>query len=273
MAFSELSLEGRTAVVIGGCTGLGKVLSVGLARAGADVVPTSRREVEVNATADEVAALGRRTLRLCTDVTDRPSIERLLAACVAAFGKVDILANVAGMGAEQPVCGHPDALWDAVIDTNLTGCYRMIKLCLPGMIERGWGRIINIASTAANVGAKDNPAYCASKSGLLGLTRCVALEGAPHGVTCNAINPGFVNTGMLRASIRTWLAAEGKGVLVVLHQLQEVAQVADRVILLDGGVVRRQGPVAEVITPELVEAVYGVRLVPAGGFSYAEVEP
>src|SRR5262245_23556034 len=96
MAFPELSLEGRTAVVIGGCTGLGKVLSLGLAKAGADVVPTSRRDVEVNATADEVAALGRRTLRLCTDVTDRASIERLLAECVTAFGKVDILVNSQG---------------------------------------------------------------------------------------------------------------------------------------------------------------------------------
>ncbi len=115
-------------------------------------------------------------------------------ATVAAFGKVDILANAAGITAEQVICDHPDPLWDKVIDVNLTGTYRTIKLCLPGMIERKWGRIVNIASTAASVGAATSGAYCASKAGVVGLTRCVALEGAPHGVTCNAISPTWVET-------------------------------------------------------------------------------
>ena len=139
------------------------------------------------------------------------SVEAFHGAAVAAFGRVDILVNVAGIAAEQPICGHTEALWLDIIDTNLSGYFRTTRLCLPGMIERKWGRIVNIASTAASVGAKDNPAYCASKAGILGLTRCVALEGAPHGVTCNAISPGFVNTRMLRSSVRRWLAAEGSG--------------------------------------------------------------
>jgi 3-hydroxybutyrate dehydrogenase len=223
----ERYLEGRGAVVTGGASGQGRAIALALAARGASVaigsylgkdarmpsgadtyLPSADELAQVRA---EIEAHGVRAVALPLDVRSTESCRALCAAAEAAFGKIDILGNAAGIGAEQPICGHSDALWDAVIDTNLTGYYRMIKLCLPGMIERRWGRIVNIASTAANVGAKDNPAYCASKSGILGLTRCVALEGAPHGVTCNAINPGFVNTGMMRSSVRTWLKAEGKG--------------------------------------------------------------
>jgi 3-hydroxybutyrate dehydrogenase len=220
-------LSGRAAVVTGGASGQGRAIALALAARGADVAIGSYvaesgvapvgadtylpPAAALRAVTAEIEAIGVRSLGVALDVRSNDSCAAFYSAAVERFGKVDILVNAAGVGAEHPVCGHPDALWEAVIDTNLTGCYRMIKLCLPGMIERRWGRIINIASTAANVGAKDNPAYCASKSGLLGLTRCVALEGAPHGVSCNAINPGFVNTKMLRSSVRTWLAAEGKG--------------------------------------------------------------
>jgi NAD(P)-dependent dehydrogenase (short-subunit alcohol dehydrogenase family) len=171
-------------------------------------LPTAEELSRVGA---EIEAQGGRAIAMPLDVRSTESCRALYEKANTTFGRVDILANAAGICAEQPILGHPDALWDAIIDTNLTGYYRMIKLCLPGMIERRWGRIVNIASTAANVGSKDNPAYCASKSGILGLTRCVALEGAPYGITCNAINPGFVNTGLLRSSVRTWLKAEGKG--------------------------------------------------------------
>ena len=101
-----------------------------------------------------------------------------MAEAEAATGPTDILVNAAGTTAEQPVCGHSDELWAKIVDTNLTGAFRMTRAVLPGMIGRRWGRIVNIGSTAASVGWKDNPAYCASKAGLLGLTRCVALEGA-----------------------------------------------------------------------------------------------
>jgi len=220
-------LEGRAALVTGGASGQGRAIALALATRGADVAigsllaeqgPAPERvdthlpsRAELSAAVAAIEAHGVRALGRALDVRSPQSCAALYADAVGAFGKIDILANAAGIGAEQPICGHPDPLWDAVIDTNLTGCYRMIKLCLPGMIKRGWGRIVNIASTAANIGAKDNPAYCASKSGLLGLTRCVALEGAPHGVTCNAINPGFVDTGMMQASVRSLVAAEGRG--------------------------------------------------------------
>jgi 3-hydroxybutyrate dehydrogenase len=222
---TERYLAGRGAMVTGGASGQGRAIALALAARGAHVAigsylasrgPLPEDEdsyfppqAEFDAVCREIEAHGVRAVGSDLDVRRMDSVEALHAAAVAAFGKVDILINAAGVAAEQPICGHTEALWLDVIDTNLNGYFRTTRVCLPGMIERKWGRIVNIASTAASVGAKDNPAYCASKSGILGLTRCVALEGAPHGVTCNAISPGFVNTQMLRASVKRWLAAEG----------------------------------------------------------------
>jgi NAD(P)-dependent dehydrogenase (short-subunit alcohol dehydrogenase family) len=124
----------------------------------------------------------------------------MIRETTAALGPVDILVNAAGIDFNHAICGHPDEIWHRIIDTNLTGTYRMIKRCLPGMMDRRWGRIINIASTSSIVGHALKPAYSASKSGLLGLTRCVALEGAAHGVSCNAISPATVETEMLNTT-------------------------------------------------------------------------
>ena len=202
-------LSGRVAMVTGGASGMGRAMALALAEAGADVAIGSLlaggasvgREVvylpgrqELDDTAREIEAHGVRALALDLDVTSMDSVQAFHDATVKAFGKVDILANAAGITAEQTISGHPDELWDKVIEVNLNGTYRTIKLCLPGMIERKWGRIINIASTAASVGAETSGAYCASKAGVVGLTRCVALEGAKHGVTCNAISPTWVET-------------------------------------------------------------------------------
>jgi NAD(P)-dependent dehydrogenase (short-subunit alcohol dehydrogenase family) len=145
-----------------------------------------------------IEAEGVRCLAMNLDVTSNDSVEQFFQATVDRFGKVDVLANAAGITAESVISGHSDALWDKVIEVNLTGTYRAIKRVLPGMIERRWGRIINIASTAATVGAVTSGAYCASKAGVVGLTRCVALEGAPHGVTCNALSPTWVDTSFGR---------------------------------------------------------------------------
>jgi NAD(P)-dependent dehydrogenase (short-subunit alcohol dehydrogenase family) len=221
----ERYLAGRAAMVTGGASGQGRAIALALAEHGADVaigsylsshgpVPADvdsyfPPRADLDSTCREIMARGAGVVGCDLDVRKSDSVEAFHAAAVNAFGKVDILINAAGIAAEQPIRGHSEALWLDIIDTNLSGCFRTTRICLPGMIERGWGRIVNIASTAASVGAKDNAAYCASKSGILGLTRCVALEGAPHGVTCNAISPGFVNTKMLRSSVRRWLAAEG----------------------------------------------------------------
>lgn len=206
---SDTYLAGRAAMVTGGASGMGRAMALAFAGAGADVAIGSllaggaRADGEVSnlpgaeeleATRAEIEALGVRALAVNLDVASMESVQAFYDATVAAFGKVDILANAAGITAEQVICDHPDPLWDKVIEVNLTGTYRTIKLCLPGMIERKWGRIVNIASTAASVGAVTSGAYCASKAGVVGLTRCVALEGAPHGVTCNAISPTWVET-------------------------------------------------------------------------------
>ncbi len=139
-------------------------------------------------------------------------------------GPFDILVNAAGTTAEQPVCGHSDELWLKIIDTNLNGAFRMTRELLPGMIARKWGRVINIGSTAASVGWKDNPAYCASKAGLLGLTRCIALEGAAHGVSCVMISPTWVETELMHRNVAQVVANEGKGKTVA----QAMADIADQ---------------------------------------------
>ncbi len=210
---TEKFLSGHAAMVTGGASGMGRAMALAFAGAGADVAIGSLLagaaaaegevvylpgERELEATKAEIEALGVKCLAKGLDVTDDASVQAFYEATVEAFGKVDILANAAGITAEQTIADHPDPLWDKVIDVNLTGTYRAIKRVLPGMIERKWGRIVNIASTAASVGAVTSGAYCASKAGVVGLTRCVALEGAPHGVTCNAISPTWVDTSFGR---------------------------------------------------------------------------
>jgi 3-hydroxybutyrate dehydrogenase len=204
-------LGGRTAWITGGATGMGRATAFALAKAGADVaigslMEAARDEVlpgqsvylpseqEVEATRREIEAFGTRALAFSLDIGSNDSVDRSFNAILRNFGKIDILVNAAGATSRHFIIDHPDELWERILNVNLTGAYRTTKRCLGPMVERGWGRIVNIASTAANVGALAHSAYCASKSGLLGLTRCVALEGAPHGVSCNAINPGYVPT-------------------------------------------------------------------------------
>lgn len=203
-------LKNRVALVTGGASGMGKAMALAFAQAGADVAIGSllasgnsqkAEELvylpgaeELETTKQEIEELGVRAIATNLDVCSMDSVQAFYDLTLNTFGKIDILANAAGISAEQTICGHSDRLWDKVIDVNLNGVYRTIKLCLPGMIEQRWGRIINIASTAASVGSPSNGAYCAAKAGVVGLTRCVALEGAAHGVSCNAISPGWVET-------------------------------------------------------------------------------
>ena len=219
------SLRGRCALVTGGLTGQGYAIARALVAEGAHVavgsyVGSGARLGDAAAYPEEAeVARVRRSLETEAarvhaghlDVRDDDSIAGFIAAAEARCGTIDILVNAAGTTAEQPVAGHSDALWHKIIDTNLTGSFRMIRAVLPGMMARGWGRIINIGSTAASVGWKDNPAYCASKAGLLGLTRCVALEGAPRGVSCVMISPTWVETELMRRNVAQLVAREGKG--------------------------------------------------------------
>lgn len=223
---SDRHLAGRAAWVTGGVTGMGRAIALALAEAGADVaigslVETARGGVvpgqnvytpsldEMAGTRDAIAAHGVRVVALPLDVCSNESVDAFHAAAVQAFGRIDILVNAAGSSTRHVMTDHPDALWQRMLETNLTGAYRTIKRCMAGMIQRKWGRVINIASTAASVGYVAHGAYCASKAGLLGLTRCVALEGAPHGISCNAISPGWVDTPQGRGGVLQQMRLEG----------------------------------------------------------------
>ena len=163
MAYDALSLSGRLAVVIGGTSGIGRALALGLARAGADVVASSRREAEVTATAAAIEALGVRTLRQCSDVTDRISLEALLER-TRELGPVDVLVNCAGRTKRTPTLDVSEEEWQSILDCNLTGTLRACQLFGRGMLERGYGRIVNIASIAGKEGNPNASAYSASKA-------------------------------------------------------------------------------------------------------------
>lgn len=192
----QLSLEGRVAVVIGGTSGIGQAISLGLAAAGADVVASARRQEQVDATADEIEALGRRTLRISSDVSDRSSLERLCTSTLAAFEKVDILVNCAGKIKRAPTLTFAEDAWQDILDTNLTGTLRACQIFGAHMLDRGYGRIINIASLNSFVALAEVAAYAASKAAVASLTRSLAVEWSRHGVLVNAIAPGVFRTAL-----------------------------------------------------------------------------
>jgi NAD(P)-dependent dehydrogenase (short-subunit alcohol dehydrogenase family) len=203
MAFAPLDLSGRTAVVIGGTTGIGRALSQGLAQAGADVVPTSRRREMVDEAAALVENAGRRTLRIATDVGDEASIASLLAAAIDEFGKVDILVNCAGRTKRAPTLELSEQEWHDIMETNLTGTLRACRVFGRHMIERRSGRIINIASLTSVVSMMEVAAYSASKAAVASLTKSLAIEWSRFGVLVNAIAPGVFRTSLNQALLDT----------------------------------------------------------------------
>jgi NAD(P)-dependent dehydrogenase (short-subunit alcohol dehydrogenase family) len=191
-------LKDKVAVVVGGTSGLGKAIALGLAKAGAHVIASSRTQTPVNDAALLIEAEGRRTLRVISDVADRQSLQTLHKHVLDAFGTVHILVNAAGITKRIPTLDCPEDIWQSIMNVNLNGTLRTCQIFGETMLTNGYGRIINIASLSTFVAFDGVAAYCASKAAVGALTRSLAVEWGHRGVCVNAIAPGIFPTELNR---------------------------------------------------------------------------
>ncbi len=201
MAYKRLSLEGKKALIFGGTSGLGKSIALGFAEAGADVVPVSRRAEEVAKAAAEVRALGRRSLELTADVTQRADIQRVIEGMLKELGRIDILVNSAGTTKRAPSLDFTDEDWNRIMNVNLTGTWYACQMVGRVMRDQAYGRIINIASIGAFLSLHEATPYCTSKGAVAMLTRCLGNEWVKYNITVNALAPGVFETPLNRSLI------------------------------------------------------------------------
>ncbi|MEK7338203.1 MAG: SDR family oxidoreductase [candidate division NC10 bacterium] len=243
-------LSGKVALVTGASRGLGEGMALALARAGAACVLVSRSAKDLKTVAERVEGLGRRALVVPANVTDVKSVEAMAAKAVERFGRVDILVNNAGVNVRKPATDFTEADWDQVLDVNLKGAFFTTLAVGRGMLRRKSGRIINICSLTSAIGIRHIPAYAASKGGLLSLTRALAVEWAPHGITVNAIGPGYFITEMTQPLFedperRAWIESRiplGRpgqpadlGGAVVFLASDASSYVTGQILFVDGG--------------------------------------
>jgi 3-hydroxybutyrate dehydrogenase len=219
-----MKLADRIALITGGGRGIGRAVAFAFAREGARVAVVARTVQEVARVSEEIRVeCGVETMHAACDVSDKESIGRAFAEVERHLGRIDILVNNAGIAESAPLVRTSDELWQRHLAINLSGTFYSMRAALPGMIERGWGRIINIASIAGKTGAPYISAYAASKHGVLGLTRTVALEVATKGVTVNAICPGYVDTDMTTRALETIEARTGKSASDALEAIKRMS--------------------------------------------------
>jgi NAD(P)-dependent dehydrogenase (short-subunit alcohol dehydrogenase family) len=250
MTYRNFDLKGKTAVVIGGTSGLGAAIAMGLAHAGADVVASGRRREQVSAITAEIEATGRRSLEAVVDVTDRLSIQDLFDSVVNAFGSADILVNSAGLISREPTVDSSESEWGRILDTNLMGVLRACQIFGRNMLQRGYGRIINITSLNAFVALHEVAAYAASKAAVQSLTRSLAVEWAGKGVCVNAIAPGVFPTAlnsellqgtnrgqelMMRTPMKRYGGAEEVVGAAILLASEAASFMTGSVVVVDGG--------------------------------------
>ena len=220
-------IEGRIALVTGASRGIGRAIAVGLARSGASVVVNYlARAADADTVAAEIHSLGRESVSIRADVSRAADVERLVAAAERRFGRIDILVNNAGIARPQAMDDVTETDWDDLMSVNAKSCFLLTRAVVPSMRQRGWGRIINLSSVAAQVGGVVGPHYAASKAAMLGLTHFYASRLAKDGVTVNAIAPALVETDMVRAN------ALANAKLIPVGRLGLPKEVADVAVML-----------------------------------------